>query len=1209
MMETEFFVIISVVLLILLFLVNEPVKTRYRQGSIVGLSFIIYGISLFVYLSYKEIIYFEWIEQFRHARIFELLQEQSDRFMSLLQREVGVGIGNYIVLISAFLIVVLHILFKFILLASGFLYGFFIKDTEIPFLAASWFERVDNTIIIKSKYVFFGKVSRAFGAFLFLSVLPVLIFMDTPIIWPAYLPVSALIFLEIGFFLDSTQRDKQTFQIFVEEPTSAIVSKLDELFEKYKETFAEKLLAENRSQPIPMGEQQSYQVKEVYLQFIYENLKSNGIEVSDDYFKGLDNLISSSYQNVLFSNSFDTDYGLYLNILFDYAYFYNQRVMVVVMDIEEKEKTLQWIEKLIESEVYNAFDDANFDYSLRSSHILVDTIGNILKDHNHFDKFFYTIILDMKNFIRENHFYLNAFLNIYKTHVGYYPKMVGFSNLSNALEPSFNNIFILDSDKTSEVKVRQNKIKNFYTIVFRSEGQKKYQEFISINNGSFIGKEVPLAFFAWKMGIRPIVIFSDESSIEEEIEDLERSHDEAKFFSNDILALSQRFLQPLSKKNKLFVVNDDGNLHQTIVKWKNYAVSHEMMLIVVSSFYLLRDYLAKNFETALKEMDWFKEIFPKGRPSEREMSYLLLSKLSTLPVNKEDIKLLEDTVVSRRNIAKYLNKFLEEKISFLDIFVKREVKFETDRFVSDIYYEISKKKYSPNLLYYSFINENGGVLGNCLEDDVYHKYLEGMKIVRNGKAYKILQIDVPARSIRLEFRPTIRISQYDIRKYFTVTGVRHMGTKPLKDRQIGDVSYRAEFVEFDYECRIEEYSERCNLKETYKIEEKILKYKEKETLSIRYIHNGNIFNDKMRLAFEFMLNGVFQTIFPDMHHLLSARVLTQESRDSFKTEYSVDMGTNSKELTVYIFETARLNHHLLTTIITETYYHRILMLIQDFILWGINTNTPILPLTKYDVIENMDFQSLSEFIDILLQQKNEITDSRLGNAITETYSQISHICDFCGDSLPIGQFERLSDGRERCERCKGTSVEYLGHKWETLLDDAFKYVEDRYGIKIDRGLDVRIVNSDTLMEQLDRPFQPTPGLDARAVGLAVDTGEERKTIYIENAAPKFRAMATIVHELTHIWQFHNLDFGKMDNDDVKIEGHAQWVELTYVEEIYPNERRFIEAEKARTDEYGRGYRYVEQVLRNRETSNKIESLFSSKNKGNPFDAYRDMFGK
>jgi len=69
----------------------------------------------------------------------------------------------------------------------------------------------------------------------------------------------------------------------------------------------------------------------------------------------------------------------------------------------------------------------------------------------------------------------------------------------------------------------------------------------------------------------------------------------------------------------------------------------------------------------------------------------------------------------------------------------------------------------------------------------------------------------------------------------------------------------------------------------------------------------------------------------------------------------------------------------------------------------------------------------------------------------------------------------------------------------------------------------------------------------------------------------------------------------MDDRLKIVEGHAQYVELSYIEKYFPEQYNYIEMEKARDDVYGKGYHFVVDLL-------------AEKGNRNPFDLYRMMYG-
>ena len=135
-----------------------------------------------------------------------------------------------------------------------------------------------------------------------------------------------------------------------------------------------------------------------------------------------------------------------------------------------------------------------------------------------------------------------------------------------------------------------------------------------------------------------------------------------------------------------------------------------------------------------------------------------------------------------------------------------------------------------------------------------------------------------------------------------------------------------------------------------------------------------------------------------------------------------------------------------------------------------------------------------------------------------------------------------------------------------------------YGIKINAAIKVRMTDAKSIAKHFGEEFIPTPGVDGRTLGFA-QKDATGYSLYIENGSPRLAAMATIAHELTHIWQYQNWDekaivaaYGEQNRLEV-YEGMAKWAEIQYL--LYLNEIAYGKREQIRTmlrnDEYGRGF--------------------------------------
>ena len=102
----------------------------------------------------------------------------------------------------------------------------------------------------------------------------------------------------------------------------------------------------------------------------------------------------------------------------------------------------------------------------------------------------------------------------------------------------------------------------------------------------------------------------------------------------------------------------------------------------------------------------------------------------------------------------------------------------------------------------------------------------------------------------------------------------------------------------------------------------------------------------------------------------------------------------------------------------------------------------------------------------------------------------------------------------------------------------------------------------------------------RVIGLAQKLA---KTIWVETLSPEEFILSTLVHELTHFWQFENI---RMD-DLTAVEGHASYLEVQFLkaERFDYLARRTHNEFLQRDDEYGRGYVMLDEIMSNREDRN------------------------
>ena len=215
-----------------------------------------------------------------------------------------------------------------------------------------------------------------------------------------------------------------------------------------------------------------------------------------------------------------------------------------------------------------------------------------------------------------------------------------------------------------------------------------------------------------------------------------------------------------------------------------------------------------------------------------------------------------------------------------------------------------------------------------------------------------------------------------------------------------------------------------------------------------------------------------------------------------------------------------------------------------------------------------------------------------------------HYCDFCGKQM-TGKMDVLPDGRERCSECSSSAVGKL-REYKRIYKQTRKKMAALYRITIRTKIKVKLVDAQQIAQNSGREFVPTPGFDGRVLGYAQKIGEKR-FIYMENGSPRVEMEKTLVHELTHQWQYENWDdeFMRDPKNLPIVEGMAEWSAGQYLASSGLTERAedFVRAETRRNDEYGIGLRIFlkSYPIRNAQPGHTPFEL-----KGNPLKGKKDL---
>lgn len=234
---------------------------------------------------------------------------------------------------------------------------------------------------------------------------------------------------------------------------------------------------------------------------------------------------------------------------------------------------------------------------------------------------------------------------------------------------------------------------------------------------------------------------------------------------------------------------------------------------------------------------------------------------------------------------------------------------------------------------------------------------------------------------------------------------------------------------------------------------------------------------------------------------------------------------------------------------------------------------------------------------------NDITKARKRDVLQDSllYMENENRCDFCGMPLSGVSYEQLNDGRIRCNDCSASAINTV-EEFRDLFLHTKVLMEGFFGIDYRVTINVETADARTIAKGAGCIFRPSTEFAARVLGYAQHY-KGRYNLLVENGSPRLATIGTMVHEMTHIWQYLNWDdkdivrrYGKDSNRELIYEGMAMWAEIQYlylIGETY-HARVNEAATEARDDVYGIGFRlYRQKYPISRDTSSITLSPFKA----------------
>ena len=227
-----------------------------------------------------------------------------------------------------------------------------------------------------------------------------------------------------------------------------------------------------------------------------------------------------------------------------------------------------------------------------------------------------------------------------------------------------------------------------------------------------------------------------------------------------------------------------------------------------------------------------------------------------------------------------------------------------------------------------------------------------------------------------------------------------------------------------------------------------------------------------------------------------------------------------------------------------------------------------------------------EYVELLAGQMQTVSSSE---RVYADGPEERGTCYFCSRKLYETHYHVLNDedgnpDRMVCEECH-KSLCSRKSELVPLYRKTRDYLEKTFGITLEKNVKVRFTSSTEMKKRINENDSA-----GRLVGLAEKNGN---IVSIETNSPVQNILATLVHELTHIWQYANIKY----DDLVMVEGHASYMQVLFMRaEGYLNYANSTHEELLRRqdDPYGQGYVKMLRAL-------------EGKKDGDPFKYMRETF--
>lgn len=1080
-----------------------------------------------------------------------------------------------------------------------------------------------------------------------------------------------ILIAQLYYFLDGITEEEQMSEFESDPVTSVRKGSYDRLLEVYQKKFPDAILnkdqywietekiAENMFNDISRTQVERCKNGDVF-ELVMESVKRHCVKLATSYVEAMLALVDN--KSVLIKDSIFGEFAIYFASYLDYQLSAGKKAIVIAADRSRIDDIISVLRKN-----FKTINDINPVWRIVSADDFQDgKDADVLvccdKDldpieENEFFRNARCIVVDDPD-------------SNYAS--GTIMKRIIHSRLSSVvLESKIQYIYMCDeSNRNLEESIEhtigqpvaayQNTLidKRMCVIVWKGEPYTRMQERLNLR-GAYMGTAYPLAAVAVRYGVRNIGIWCPDNvpymtyrEIMNDNSDFLKQHliKDANINMNEIVHINDVRDYESGPLKFLILYDEANNLIALLHNWLKYGGEESTMLHVVSRPYMLREYFAENLRTLLKTPSEVKRLIPyKGCDIQRQKEILLIG-LYEGQEGKPDYEVIEmlgefsHFGYGEDDIECYLYRLLssvcpesgirpESVYDYFSVEPKKKLEIAEGKYQFRSYNEIKfidTESYHAIIEKYSFGRiRHGGT--DTLEtisihsEDLYNYYLPMQIHCFNGELYRIEEIskgeillkktspkNVPEYKVvdNCEANITERSETYTLEDKFTVTEIRADVRKTIRayyelsdGNNFKEKTFVTEALSDNVESGTGTYSKVIFSKPV------VIERTEKQGIELQLNVPGRN-KEKTELLLAAMFNEILKTIYPDNYKDIIVCVERSEALKSICNELTeeesrvaetIPMVQFEKESgntmpTVYIFEMSYLEKGLINELSSKENIENIFDIMYNYLNWELrkeNGNSYL----KYGLADYPAMFDVKEFLACLenLRLRSGKTHEYEESGEDETLEGIS-ICPYCGREILV-EFNMTSDGKFMCDNC-ANSIVSSRREIEKVYKKAKTQMEEYYHIELPRIKAFRFKGSDEIKKAAGNRY---------TVGFY---SSSKKEIWVERYVPETYMIGVLVHELTHSWQFENLNGTVLSSLEI-VEGHAKYVEIETLRKL--REERYADYQEKclpliegnSENPYYKGYYRVKALIENSTEKNvfrvikKLESEKSALNESEP----------